>query len=330
MLNKTVAKILISLFGFIFLVYIVNEYGVQNIVEEIQRSGFLLLVLAITFIPTLLCYSISWLLATNQEKLKQRMPLLEKVYIFFKYTVISVAWNNMTPFLKIGGEPLKYMMLSKHLPKHDAMASTINYNIIHLLATAVSFIITSLILLIFYKVPSVAFYLLLGLIFVVPITVFYLTKTIHMVKIKYFKEYYFRFYRYLSVSIILSKRRMRTFYRNHPMTFVLSLFFDVAGRFIEGATFFFAFYLIEQPVSFLSSSLLDVGRTFIDTIFFFIPFQVGAREKGVGFFMENVLMLDSKGFLTVVLLYRFVEIVWTVIGYVVWASSSNSSKELRV
>lgn len=327
---KLFVKIIFALFGFVSLVYIVYQYGLENIVKEIQRSGFLLIFLTLTFIPTLFCYAISWLLATNQKKLNRRMPIIKKMYLFVKFTVISIAWNNMTPFFKIGGEPLKYMMLTKYLPKHDAMASTINYNVIHLLATAVSFIITALILILFYKLPLATFYFILGFVGVIPFALFFLSKAMHMIKLKYFKRYYFRLYRFISINVKLSIKRMLAFYKNDPVNFVFSLLFDLAGRFIEGATFFLAFYLIKQPVSFLSSSLLDVGRTFIDTAFFFVPFQIGAREEGVEFFMRNILMLDPKGFLTVVFLYRFVEIIWMVIGYIIWASGSNSSSESSV
>jgi hypothetical protein len=120
------------------------------------------------------------------------------------------------------------------------------------------------------------------------------------------------------------------FYKNNPRVFFLSLFFDIIARFIEGLSFYFGFYLIKHPISLLSSSLLDVGRTFVDTIFFFVPYQIGTREEGVHFFMEKILAVDSKGFLTAVFLYRFIEIFWILIGYIIWVSTKRSSKEARV
>ena len=70
-------------------------------------------------------------------------------------TMISIAWNNLTPFFKVGGEPVKYFMLSKHIPKRFALASTINYNIIHVLATFAAFIISAFLIPFFFNVTSV-------------------------------------------------------------------------------------------------------------------------------------------------------------------------------
>jgi hypothetical protein len=102
------------------------------------------------------------------------------------------------------------------------------------------------------------------------------------------------------------------------MKVIASIFFDTLARFIEGLTFYLAFHYISHHIPFLVATMLDVGRTFIDTFFFFIPYQIGAREEGVRFFMENVFNISSAGFVTVVLLYRVVEIFWIIIGYLIW------------
>ncbi|MDD4972735.1 MAG: hypothetical protein PHY93_00210 [Bacteriovorax sp.] len=256
--------------------------------------------------------------------------MFKKIRIFTKLTIVNIAWNNLTPFLKVGGEPLKYMMLLKYLPQREALASTINYNIIHLLATGISFIVTSLLLVVFYQMPREIRYSLLifALLFSLSLYSGFLLMRVKSVYVS--KNYRYRFVRTTIVNLKLAFRRILNFYKNKPKAFLLSLFFDVVARFIEGLSFYFGFYLIKHPISFLSSSLLDVGRTFVDTIFFFIPYQVGSREEGVHFFMEKVLVVNSKGFLTAVFLYRFVEIFWIFIGYIIWVSTKRSSKEARV
>ena len=101
-------KILFSVVGLISFITIINNYGIDIIWAEIQRSGFLLFLLALTFIPTLVCYSVSWLLVTDHHRMTGHLSAIRKVGLFTRFTAASIAWNNLTPFLKVGGEPLKY------------------------------------------------------------------------------------------------------------------------------------------------------------------------------------------------------------------------------
>ena len=102
--------------------------------------------------------------------------------------------------------------------------------------------------------------------------------------------------RVVMVAIKKAIRRLHFHYKRAPWHFILSIFFDTAARFIEGLTFYLAFLFIQHEIPFVTAMMLDVGRTFIDTFFFFIPYQIGAREEGVRFFMENIFK--------VVLLYQ--------------------------
>jgi hypothetical protein len=320
-------KIIFSLIGIYSFVRIIQGYGIKLIKDEIQHSGIFLVFLILTFVPTLFCYALSWLLATNHHQMKNNLSFVKKVKLFAKFTVVSIAWNNLTPFLKVGGEPLKYLMLSRHLSKKDAINSTINYNIIHLLSTVLSFVIAAIILNVFYTVPAVVSYYSIGFIaacFSLVYLVFRLVRADYTYIENVFRWHFFR------VIVINSKlviKRLIHFYKKHPKDFFLSLFFDTLARFIEGMTFYFGFLLIKHPVSALTASFLDIARTFVDTLFFFIPYQVGTREEGVRFFMQNVLSIDASGFLTAVLFYRLVEIVWIFIGYSVWVSMGRSSSD---
>ncbi|MFA6237735.1 MAG: lysylphosphatidylglycerol synthase domain-containing protein [Bacteriovorax sp.] len=319
--------VMVGLFG---LVQIIKNYGIDHIIEEAGRSGPALLLLSLTFIPTLLCYATAWLLATNHDKMNNQISFVRKIFIFSRYTAMSISWNNLTPFLKIGGEPIKYMMLKRHMPKADALASTINYNIIHLLATAVSFIICSIVLIVFYPMNSVFIYAtgLLAFFFVCILILGF--KAMKSTFVTNSKRHHVRAIRLFMVNLQIGMRRLIFFYNKNSKAFVLSLTIDLVARLVEGITFYFGFKMINHPISLLSASLLDVGRTFIDTLFFFIPYQMGSREEGVHFFMEKIMLIDSQGFLTVVLFYRFVEIFWIAVGYTLWVSSRSSVNEPRV
>jgi hypothetical protein len=323
-------KLIFSLIGLISFFFILKKYGLKNTFTELKQPAPLLLLLIFTFIPTLVCYSVSWMLATDHEKMKGNMTLLKKISLFTLYSSISIAWNNLTPFLKVGGEPLKYFMLSRHLPERDAIASTVSYNLIHLLATGISFILTSLILLLFFKLSNAVYIFVASMTFFIVTIVYCIYKMIRANIFFRAKKKHYRLLRKLSIGVRLSLKRLMKFLDEKRGIFFLSLFFDTIARFFEGLTFYYAFKLMKNPVLLISSALLDTGRTFLDTLFFFIPFQIGTREEGVHFFMEKILSISSQGFLSAVLLYRFVEIAWVFIGYCLWVISKRSFRDSRV
>jgi hypothetical protein len=175
-------RIFFTIFGLFSFYKIIHSYGFDLILEEVSRSGFLLLALALTFIPTLICYALSWLLVSNHQNMKGNLSFIKKLMIFSKYTTASIAWNNLTPFLKVGGEPLKYFMLTKYFSHRDAINSTVNYNILHLLSTLLSFILGSFLMVILFPVPKIFYYFPFMLLFLVSLILFLVVKNFHILK----------------------------------------------------------------------------------------------------------------------------------------------------
>jgi hypothetical protein len=325
--RKFIISLLLSLFGLASIYRIGHSYGIKNILLEFSTSKYYLIVLILTFIPTLLCYSFSWLLITDHTKMKTSGGKFEKIRIFFKITVISVAWNNLTPFMKVGGEPLKYLMLKKYLSPPLAFSSTINYNVVHLISTLVCFVLASFIILLFYppvlKIKVFLILIILLILMFLTFGIFKVNQKVDFIK----RKYHFKWLRVGMLNLIILRRRLRLCLLKSPTNFFLSIGVDTFARFIEGITFYSAFKIIHKPLSFLSSTVLEIGRTFVDAIFFFIPYQVGSREKGIQVLMDDLLHVPSRGFLTVSLLYRFVEFTWVIVGYAIWGKLRTSVKE---
>jgi len=330
--NAILIRTIFSLVGLASLMQIIQNYGVERIIEEIKIGSWGISLLILSFVPTLVCYSLSWLLITDQKAWHGEQRFFSKWRLFTKFSLLSIAWNNLTPFLKVGGEPLKYMLLSDHLPKRDAMASTINYNLIHLFSTALSFSIGALAIVFFYDTSSAiqigtGIFLAIFAIVLILIPIFH--KVIRQMWLKQCLSDKGRWQRVVFYGIIISLARVFRLAKERPLVFWSSVAVDTVARFVEGLTFYISFQFLSNSVGLFTAGLLDVGRTLVDTLFFFIPYQMGTREEGVHFFMEKVFHIDSKGFLTAVLFYRLVEIVWIVVGYLIWISSKNAAKEVR-
>ena len=83
---------------------------------------------------------------------------------------------------------------------------------------------------------------------------------------------------------------------------------------------------MNYSIPFLTAAFLDVGRTFADIVFFFIPYQVGGREQSVLWMMKDIMDIDPRGYLAAVFMYRFVEVVWAIVGYFFWIGLSKRGK----
>ena len=147
----SVIQLFLIILGLLSLLFIIDSYGFDVLIKEFKTSGFQILWLSLTFIPTLFLYGISWLLMTSIDY-KTRSDYIKWSWRFFLFSMISISWNNLTPFLKIGGEPVKYMLLSRFLSRKTALQSTVSYNLVHILATLLAFIIAACVTLIFYEV----------------------------------------------------------------------------------------------------------------------------------------------------------------------------------
>lgn len=306
------------------LTYMVWDYGLTQLWHDIETAGWGSVLLVLTFIPTLLCYAAAWSLLTEWEA-----PLsIKNMWRMTRMMAASIAWNNLTPFLKVGGEPAKVFMLGAYVGRRKAMMSTIIYNVIHLLATLASFILVALVLPFMYPLNKLMTWGSLGIGFL-GLGLFLL---ILFFPFLWRKVFYHRFYALLHrfnlqksmIRFRWATRKSNQFFKRHYIRVVAAFSFEVVARLVEGLTFYLAFKLLESPISFMTGAFLDVGRTLIDTIFFFVPYQVGSREQGVQILLSDVFNHGTQGYLTAVFLYRFVEIAWVFIGYIFWVRSRSS------
>ncbi len=312
--SKLPFKLTLSILGVFSFGVLLCNYGFRNLVREVSAAGWLSGLLIFSFIPTLGCYAMAWLLVTD---LDMRRPFKRTLWSFFSMSAQSIAWNNLTPFLKIGGEAIKVINLTPMLGRRAAIKSVVVYNLVHLLGTVASFIVAAgCIPYLFWLPAEVKF----GC-FIIAVLCSFIFMAI-AVSPKFAKRWAMRtdvgglqrLIRWLRWSMWETAR----FCQRYPLRFAVAVVLEVVARFVEGLTCYLAFQLIQMPIPLLTALFVDVGRTLIDTLFFFIPYQVGSREAGVAFMLQNVFTAPSEGFITATLLYRFVEISWIIVGYGLW------------
>lgn len=318
-------KALFSFLGFASLFYILQSYGFGNLSRDFTSIGWQIFPLSLTFIPTLLCYALAWLSVTEISSEQTQKSLLLP---FFRMTVISIAWNNLSPFVKVLGEPVKAVLLEKYISRKRAIKSVVIYNIVHLIGTVGAFLLAALLIPFLFPVTENIRWIcftLVGICLLLTLFLFTAPRWAHGA----LKKRRFQRLRKVSLHLRWSFHKIQFFYRNHRAALLFSVTLEIFARFVEGITFYYAYRILQQPISALSAAFLDVGRALADNVFFFIPYQVGSREWSVGFITESVLGISATGFVTAALLYRLVEIFWMILGYILWTSAGKSAKSLK-
>lgn len=320
-------KLAFGVLGLGSLSLILRDYGYGALARDLAHVGWRLLPLSLTFVPTLCCYTMVWYLVTDRtpgihESWKKAAQLWGSM---FRITVISIAWNNLSPFIKLLGEPIRLVELRKVLPdKRRSLRSVLLYNLTHTMGTILSFIIAALTIPLLFDVGHelrkllwisvFGFVSVLSLFWLLP---WLIQRGLKLAKIDGLRR--------ASLWLRWSVHKIRRFYKNHKLALVSALIFSVSARFIEGLTFFYAFQIFGENLHFITAAYLDVGRTLADTAFFFVPYQLGSREYAVGFLLEHVFLIGGKTFIGGTLLYRLVEIIWMIIGYFWWGLRKKHS-----
>jgi hypothetical protein len=321
-------KIAFGFLGFFSLYFIINDYGFATLVSDLKKVGWQFVPLSLTFVPTLLCYTMVWYLVTDRPQ-QVKASLKNRLIFFaglFRATIIAIAWNNISPFIKVLGEPIRLLELNRFLPDQRlALKSLLIYNLTHTMGTILSFVIAAITIPYLFDVSEQFKLLLLMSVFIFAalLSLFWVLPWLlkRGLRFKLFQKL-----RRTSLWLRWSVHKISQFYANHYWALLAALGFSVSARFIEGLTFYYAFKILGQPISLLNSAYLDVGRSLADNVFFFVPYQLGSREYAVGFLIKNVIRDGGAFFVAAALFYRLVEIVWMVIGYCLWGFGGKKAK----
>jgi hypothetical protein len=315
-------KALFSVLGAASFVFILHGYGFAHLGADIEGLGWWVLPLGLSFAPVAFLYGVAWFLVTPQLSLRYLPSMLP-------LSAISLGWNNLSPFVKVLGEPMRVVLIERWIPRKAALASVVLYNLVHILGTLIAFILGAALILALFPVSHtirmafsavglLAFLLLFGIYFLPYFSLRAGRRRQAGRKPSFFQK--------ASFWLRWSFSRMRIFGRLHPWRFWSAVGVETIVRFVEGITFYVAFRALAAPISVLQASLLDVGRALLDNAFFFIPYQVGSREAGILLLSKSVLGIGEASVVSATVFYRLVEILWMGIGYLLWLQRSSSAK----
>ncbi len=235
------------------------------------------------------------------------------------------AVNNVTPFVDIGGEFLKYALAAKHfrVPRAQALASVVLSRTMLLYSEMLFWSLGFFLALSHLPVTeewrrgvSIGMLVSLGI-----AAVFFLLQK---------KGFFLTFTRALErVGIrpgLFDRSRARlgeaddaigAFYDPANGRFAAVLIVNFLGWILGAVEMWALFWILGNPVSFSQAVMMESFLHLVRTLSFFIPGNIGAQEAGLALLAQGMGFHPSLG-VAISLMKRFRQTVWIGAGFLAW------------
>lgn len=324
-------KSLFFLLGLAFFIYLIFDFGIDKILENIQKTGWYFVPIIGVWIFIYLFNAIAWNYIINDKKIP-----FSKV---FSITISGYALNYMTPFFHLGGEPYKIMALKNYLGTNRSLSVTISYLMLHFLSSFLFWIVA--IVAIFFLLPvSGIVYLVLAVCLVLFTAVVYMflkgykngvTKSFafFITKLPLLKKFEDNVY---SKEELLNNvdENIKELLNDRRWNFIAANIFELLSRLVGTLEFYFILSALGYSPTLLDSFLINAGASIISNLLFIVPFEIGVKEGGLYVTLGLLNFVPLVG-VYIGLVNRIREFFWILIGLllIVFSGEKNHKKELK-
>lgn len=317
-------KIILLFLGFLVLYFLLKKIGLSSIIEQIRSMGWAFFFLM--FFPILfqeLLFALAW-----QYSINGRTPGFFKIF-FANIAGESVSY--ITPGTFIGGEPLRAFLLRHHAGVHSSTASVIISRTTRAISMVIFVVISLLVFLYFYQMPAVVKMALSIVLALLAVGIFIF---LHLQKVGIFgniikwisriklpwgaNQRKDRFIEGKGHHLLKLDSQLINFYKKESGRFYFSLFVSIVAWPIGALEIYLFLKFLGMPVSIVTAVAIEALSMVINTCFLFMPAGVGTQEAGKVFIFKILGMLAETG-LTIGLLRRARELVWTLLGLGIFA-----------
>ncbi len=314
-MSKSIAKFLFLTLGIGLLTWAVLTVDIKSVGVLLGQLGWgLFCILGIYSIVTWVD-TISWKYAFKPEE-AETLP----IWNLWKIRQIGEAFNIITPFGTMGGEPVKAQLIKDQygLTFKQGIASQVVARTTFL-GALITFMIPGIVILILSDTATNQFKIISAtmlVVFTVCIFLFFLFQT--RGSLGRVTAWLVRPIPSLKDSDFLSQMKdldalMSSYYRDHGDRLGQSVMFALVGWIIGLAELYATLYFLGAEVQFLDLWIMEAVSQLIRVCSFFIPLGIGAQEGGL------VLIFSSIGFtadlgLAVSFVRRIKELLWVGLG----------------
>jgi|GEM_PF-2202300 len=301
--------------GLGFLGFIFYKIGLEAVADAINRIG--------CWFVVILPMNIVWYFADALGLLtviraSQKGRSFSTAF-FLRVQVSGEALNNLTPFMNLGGEPLKGLLISEVINGNDAISALIVDNTIKYTATVVFVAVGFVLSFVFGDFPS-SFRRMLGIaigVFALAViflilaqTRGFLSRSLSLLSRfpKKFDSLEYLCERAKTVDIEITR-----FYRQNLASYGRAFLLHFISRLIAVGDALLVLWVLGTSPS-LSVAILVVSMSIlINLCFSFIPLSMGVSEGG-HFLLFSALGLSPETGVVFALIGRFRGLIWSGIG----------------
>ncbi len=305
-------SLLVGVSIFVFLIY---KFGVSNIIANIQKTGWSILLVFAVWGVVYFLNSLSLYLILG----KQRRAI--KIIFLYFITLGGSALNIVTPLGNMGGEPYRVMELSKYFSTSFAVSKIILYKMMQWLSHFLLWTFAILIIVFTVELNSKFKIILLSIFAVLILLIFLLIKN-H--KNGFIEPLFNKITKFKFIEKrIRSKRQkfveadsfIKELYNDRPGIFFSVLMTELLARLMASIEFLIILKSIGININFFEAIYVYAIITLIANLFFFMPYAMGVKEGGLYLIMENFMAQSGIG-IYVALINRIREFFWIFIGLI--------------
>lgn len=305
--------------GLGLLIVMVVHVGPLRLWGEMVRGGPALAWVLPVSLAWFVCNTWGWRLA--MEAPAPALPL-------FRVHVAAEAVNNLTPFMALGGEPLKFTLLRRWIKTDAVIASVIGDNVVHVLSAPVFmgaglFLGASVLDLqhaLFTRIMAAT-----GLIGLVALTLWLALRCglVGALARGVGRRLEMRCPGWVEVAGRVD-RGTRRFLEGRSRRFWASFGLHLAGRLLGAVEAWLIMAVIGVPLSLAAAIfLISIAHVGVNLAFSFIPSQLGVQEAAACI-VFSAIGLDPASALTLMLLRRARSLIWIGIGLVLLLSTRGN------
>ncbi|MBI4535394.1 MAG: flippase-like domain-containing protein [Ignavibacteriae bacterium] len=322
---STRTKIVFLFLGLGVFTYLVLDFGIPNIILNVQRTGWWFGAIIAVWMFVYLCNALAWYLI-----LRDHSPDVS-FWSVCGLTITGFAINYVTPFLNLGGEPYRVMALRERIGVHRAASSVISYNMVRMLSH------------LFFWLAGIAFAVLTLRITPAFGTLLAVTTGVVLLLIWFFFSRHKKgiFKSLMNVlgswslfvplkrkierrqtALLTIDRQIKQLYNEQRWTFYRALGLEFLSRVIASWEFYFILYAIGQNITFAEAIYINAGSSLILNLLFFVPFEAGVREGGLYLTAGTMGFAPPYG-IYIGLINRVREFFWILVGLILLGFSGR-------
>lgn len=315
------------IFGIAMLTYLVLDFGLARIMENIIRTGW-------WFIPILGIWFVIYMMNTLAWHYIIGHGHNSNFREILRLMISGFAINYITPVVGLAGEPYKVINISTKIGIHKASSSVILYNMMHILSHFY-FWLATIVLVVAFTSLTLSAYIISGICFLVLIFFIIIFYAWHRKGVVYTLLGFLSRIPFLKKSIKRLQEKnetlnqiddqIRYLYNRRKKSFYIILGIEFIARIIGSFEFYFIMKAIGHDVSIMEAIYISAASSLMANLFFFIPLQLGTREGSLYLVFDSLRLTPELG-VFVSLVTRIREFFWILVGLILMRITSVKNK----